>query len=293
MDEYYRNLKPKAVIISGGGSYGYPMYQCIDILQKKYNLFESTTHWSGISIGSICALCGILKISPKYILNIVEKLIPTFRITPQQLIKAPDTYGIISLDPIIEELSKSFELCGLSPKITFKQLQSFTGKYLCIYAVNVETNTLKAFHANNTPDIAIVDAIIASCSIPILFPYYHIECGETRSRFIDGGMLSDWAFPLEDFPDISPKDMLLIRNRFIQKDIAHKPPNNFLSYIQYIISIIGYNVERLQPQYKNIVSDIPNKLTFTFEKPMYDLTIIHDNHKEQIFNILTQNANIQ
>ena len=174
MDEYYRNLKPKAVIISGGGAYGYPMYQCIDILQQKYNLFESTTHWSGISIGSVCALCGILKISPKYIVSVINKLLSTFRITPKQLIKAPDTYGIISLDPIIEALAKSLELCGLSPRITFKQLHSFTGKYLCIYAVDIETNTLKAFHANVTPDITIVDAIIASCSIPILFPYYYI-----------------------------------------------------------------------------------------------------------------------
>ena len=293
MDEYYRNLKPKAVIISGGGAYGYPMYQCIDILQQKYNLFESTTHWSGISIGSVCALCGILKISPKYIVSVINKLLSTFRITPKQLIKAPDTYGIISLDPIIEALAKSLELCGLSPRITFKQLHSFTGKYLCIYAVDIETNTLKTFHANVTPDITIVDAIIASCSIPILFPYYYIQCGDTTSRYIDGGMLSDWAFPLEDFPDIQPKDMILINNRFIQKEITHKPPDNFLSYIQYIISIIGYNVERLQPQYRELVPNIPNQLTFTFEKPMYDLTIINDNHKEQIFNILTQNANIQ
>ena len=81
-----------------------------------------------------------------------------------------DTYGLFSYNPT-ERCIKLLLSMKLSQKnITFIELYKCTNKTLNVVSVNVSTGKETVFNYINTPKVNVIDAIIASCSIPFLFP---------------------------------------------------------------------------------------------------------------------------
>lgn len=73
---------------------------------------------------------------------------------------------------------------------TFAALRRRTGKDLVICATNVTKQRPEYFSADSHPDVAVVDAVCASCSIPVL--YTPVKIG--GDLFVDGAVTD--AFPL-------------------------------------------------------------------------------------------------
>jgi predicted acylesterase/phospholipase RssA len=136
---------------------------------------RNVQHWSGISIGSICALLMNIGVTPMEILPLIQEIPTKFSLTPQSILSVPDTFGLVSHTPFRHLLETVLEQKGILPSITFRQLYRFTKQSLSIFATNLQTNTLISFQYRTTPDVPILDAVLASCSIPIVFPPFTIE----------------------------------------------------------------------------------------------------------------------
>lgn len=106
---------------------------------------------------------------------------------------------------------------GIPAPITFAELYVKTGKELLIAATNVNTMSAYYFGTQYTPDVAVVDAVRASISIPVLI----------TPKYIDGipywdGFLCD-NFPMAEARKLRPGDLMI--GSLIESFKADKPPN--------------------------------------------------------------------
>lgn len=76
--------------------------------------------------------------------------------------------------------------------INFKKFKSKTGYSLSIIATNLTTRSLHLFSPEETPEVDVIDATIASISIPIFFKYKEIKINEQKNAFVDGGIVSNY-----------------------------------------------------------------------------------------------------
>lgn len=197
---------------------------------------------------------------------LLQSIKDQFKITPQTLIQVPDTYGFISHTPFKQLIATVLERHGILPKVTFSQLYRITGQNLTITACCLDRNTTIHFHHETFPDVSIIDAIMASCSIPIVFPIYTIK----GQRYIDGGFLTDWSF---DPSKINPKTALLICAKCVSNDI---PPTitSFMDYVQYLMNQSMRNLERLTDDMIRLKSSFATIIQIPFESHAFDLSYI-------------------
>lgn len=84
-------------------------------------------------------------------------------------------------------------------ELTFSQLYEITGVHLKLISSDIGTRELTVFsHENDkTKDMTIIDGVISSISIPLLFKCKKIEFGASTYQLVDGGMLSNfpaWSY---------------------------------------------------------------------------------------------------
>ena len=266
MEVFYKNLNLTSVSISGGGTYGLTMLHLLDSL-RTMGAFNKVQHWHGTSIGSVCALCMNLQLRPQDIQPKLKHIEEQFKITPQSILSIPDTYGMIHHEPLKKLIGEVLETIGIFPHVTFQQLFRITKQTLSVFACDININKLICFNHRHSPTIQVVDAILASCSIPIVFPVYKIN---SRS-FIDGCFLSDWAID-EENSDL--KHTLLIKTSF-NPPTQSQPINNCVDYVSYLIYTGGQNIQRIEPRMQSIMKDIKCILNIPFTTTSFNLSNLH------------------
>ena len=157
------------LILSGGGVRGLCHLGAIKALEE-YNLLKDIKNYAGTSIGSIIAF--LLSIGFTYtdlmliFLNIdVNKFYDV-----SDIFDFFDKYGLFSYNPTERCIKLLLSMKLPQKNITFTELYKSTNKTLNIVSVNVSTGKETVFNYINTPNVNVIDAIIASCSIPFLFP---------------------------------------------------------------------------------------------------------------------------
>ena len=157
------------LILSGGGVRGLCHLGAIKALEE-YNLLKDIKNYAGTSIGSIIAF--LLSIGFTYtdlmliFLNIdVNKFYDV-----SDIFDFFDKYGLFSYNPTERCIKLLLSMKLPQKNITFTELYKSTNKTLNIVSVNVSTGKESVFNYINTPNVNVIDAIIASCSIPFLFP---------------------------------------------------------------------------------------------------------------------------
>ena len=90
------------------------------------NALKDVRHWSGISIGSVCALFMNIGVKPIDIVPLIKEIPSKFTLTPQSLLQVPDTFGLVSHKPFRSLLESVLEQKGILPTVTFEQLHRFT-----------------------------------------------------------------------------------------------------------------------------------------------------------------------
>ena len=176
------------VSFSGGGVKGISYIGVIRTLQE-YDTYSHIKSWTGVSIGSLFALIGCLNIPWKYLLDeainlnydgLVDINLNSFFIS-QGIIEGRE------IDNLIIKATKN----KITPHTTFKDLYKITdGKILYIVAYDIENEKTFIFSYDSTPNIKVLDAIKASCSLPIFLPPKQIE----NRIFYDGGLLETAVF---------------------------------------------------------------------------------------------------
>jgi predicted acylesterase/phospholipase RssA len=177
----------KNLVFSGGAFKGWAFIGTLRALEE-YIEYSDIENVAGTSIGSVFGLFYILKIPWKYLLdaimntkfkNILDIVDINVLLSSHYLIK-----GLMFKEYITGILKKH----NINPELTFKDLSKLSNIKLTTTALNINKYSIEYFNIDNTPNIKVIDAVIASCSIPLLFPIcvidgysiYQNECATSR-----------------------------------------------------------------------------------------------------------------
>jgi len=182
----------KNIVFSGGAFKGWAYIGTIQALNELIS-FKQIENIAGTSIGSVFGLFYLLQIPWEVVLEKVMNLqfnslldiqIDTI-ISKQCIIKGH------KFKKYIEDLIKDY----ISPDITFLELKNIINITFTVTALNIKRGDAEYFNYINTPNIKVIDALVASCSIPLLFPIYKIN----NDFYCDGGLCNN--FPTNLFDD--------------------------------------------------------------------------------------------
>ena len=225
------------IIFAGGGFKGWAYIGTIRALNELIQ-FEKIKTITGVSIGSVFGLFYLLKIPWETILNVIMNI--NFKDLldidiDNILVNQSVLDGIKYSDTIKEIISLKID-----PDITFKELYYHTSILFTVNALNINTSEIEYFNYLTTPDIKIIDSIVASSSIPLLFPAYKINeyyyydgglCNNCPVNYIDE--LNTLAFDISAFSDKNNSKIKILDLIYTLINIsnkAHKNNNDTIIY---------------------------------------------------------------
>jgi len=187
------------LIFSGGGPNGFLHLGGVRFLEHilyPVSILNHFNAFAGTSVGSLIAFCLASGLSTQIILKKLKILLPSILTLDVSLFSLHDTSGLRSIQPLqrlIEEILWHQFRCY---DITFQKLYDINlGKELTICACNLLTNKVQLFNRRTTPAVSVKQAVLASMSIPFVFPPITIN----DQLYIDGGCqlnLPIGAYPL-------------------------------------------------------------------------------------------------
>jgi predicted acylesterase/phospholipase RssA len=187
---------PTVLILGSGGAKGYSMLGSMIIL-SKLNLLKNVKTFVGVSIGTVicflhvigCSVLEIIELSLSIdILDILSNL------TVSSFTSFNLFNGFLSHDIFRSKLSnKIIEKFGFIP--TFKELYDLTKLNFVSTVVNLDTSKEEFFSHLSTPNLNVVEGVLMSMNIPILFQQYQYN----NTFYVDGGILN--PLPFEYFDD--------------------------------------------------------------------------------------------
>lgn len=255
--------------LTSGGVNGYAILSSIYVLNKMKCL-NNINKYIGESVGSIISTLLILKynsldIFKVLISNDIEDIYLNNEFQKNNIIlNLLNNYGLSDSKSVERLIILFFKERGLKPNITFKELYQFNPIELNIIASNITKNRLEIFSSKTTPDISVIFAIKASCTIPLIFkPMYY-----KNNILIDGGFFSNFKNPLINNKTLTIK--LEIENK--------NNVNNLIDYIKLLVNSITINntlnrLNTLNIGLKNV--GVNFNLDKEFKKDIFNCGILH------------------
>lgn len=183
----------KNLILSGGGINGLMQLGSLKALDKE-KLLNNIENYGGSSVGAAIVFLLCLNFSYDDIYFIFKKM-KTSILVEEDFLNFLYNFSIFNLSKFKIFLETLLKLKTNLKKITYLELYNITKKTLHIVAININTTEETMFNYINTPNVNVIDTIIASCSIPFIFPPtkinndYYIDCiifnGYPLNIFID------------------------------------------------------------------------------------------------------------
>lgn len=232
------------IVFSGGGADGIAYIGVVKALEEA-NIYSNLKHSAGTSIGSLFAFLVNIQLSSVKIKECLlnwAKTIASRYITMTSFLNVFQRLYCDDYTIIITLLDAYYTFAKISKDITFVQLAKRTGKTLTVCATCLNTNESTYFNVDNTPNIIVYDALIASMAIPMVFPPKIIQ----GKHYVDGSTTN--SFPIEAFiHNMYHKEVVNIHSiygfylRNINSQITENPCKNFLSYFGTLLHIIHRN----------------------------------------------------
>ena len=192
---YYENI-----CFEGGGVRGFAYLGALISLQKL-GLLSNIKRYTGSSVGSLFAVLLVIGFTPKEMVEIALNLnisLP-FKRRINKAYSMWNNLGINSLDKLESEFRKIIQL-KVDPNITLNKLFAKNGKDLVIVGTNLNRKKSVFFHHANFPDVKLIDALIISMSVPVIFIPRKKKYMGTEDYYVDGGLLEN--YPIWVFNDI-------------------------------------------------------------------------------------------
>jgi len=180
----------KNIILSGAG------FKCWAYIGTLRALSEHKTpdleEMIGVSAGSFFGLLYILNIKWDFLLEFFIKLNfkELFDVDIDNILVQQSLLAGLKFTNILKEIISY----RVDPDITFKQLRCYSKIKFTVNALNITDGVLEYFNYILTPDIKVIDAIRASCSLPIVFPPYKID----TKFYYDGGICNNCPADITD-----------------------------------------------------------------------------------------------
>lgn len=192
----------RKIVCSGGGTFGFVAYGFLkESCKSGFWNIENIQEMYGTSIGAIITLLISLFHSNK-ITNACSplnwELMDNYLISrPWQNVFKMDIYtitgslenrGIFDKNPIIDIFGPLFKTMELSTDMTLSDHYNLFGIEMHFYSTNLDNMKLMDISYKTHPSWNILDAVYASCSLPILFsPHVFENC-----TYFDGGLLCNY-----------------------------------------------------------------------------------------------------
>ncbi len=192
-------------VFAGGGINGAVTFGSWLFMERLFAIAGMSMHdrmlgAAGTSMGSLLALCVLIGVP---LLSVFAKLSTIARSMKDKEVSLKNAFlmsGVCDLDDVRKVLSDLLIGKGLPETLTFGELKVCTGRELVIVVNEVRTASLVILSASAHPDANVIDAIIASMSLPIIFKPVTIRGVFPSLYFSDGGLLLN--FPWDIFPSL-------------------------------------------------------------------------------------------
>ena len=221
------------IVISGGSVYGFSYYGILRESNKHqlWNINNIKTIY-GTSIGSLLSVIISLKYDwdtlDEYLINRPWHKVYSYDLN--SLINSISNCGIFTTNVMEDTLKPLLLGKDLNTTTTMKELYEYSNIELHIMATDLVNFKLIDFSYKTHPDWKVIDAVFASCSLPIMFK----PIVKDKIIYVDGGYLSNYPIKecIENGAD--PSNILGIRQTFKQTD-------NFenITLFDYILLIIN------------------------------------------------------
>lgn len=181
----------KHIVISGGGIIGFAQYGIL----RESNLrglwsFENIESIYGTSIGSILGVFLSLKfewsVLDDYIIKRPWQNVINF--TMYSIIQSFESRGILNIKIIEDILAPVLRAKNIDINVTMREFYELTNIELHIFVTELNNFNIIDISYIEYPEWKLVDAVYASCSIPILFA----PLLKDSKCYIDGGFILNY-----------------------------------------------------------------------------------------------------
>jgi predicted acylesterase/phospholipase RssA len=160
---------PEAVVLGPGGTRAYYYIGALRALEQAGRLAD-VRHWVGVSAG---ALLSVLMAAGYTAEEIYRESLSTDLITftqPNTLVSLLATWGFLSTTPFEQRLSVLLKAKLGEDVKTFRDFSARAPHSVVVVVSDLDDRRPLYFSVETTPDESIVEAVLASCTVPLLFP---------------------------------------------------------------------------------------------------------------------------
>lgn len=252
----------KNLVVAGGGAKNLFI---IGLLQK-INI-NQVSNYAGVSSGSIVIYLLSIGYTPLEIEQLALELDLTCFMGEPSIENILLLKSITNLEYLKVVLQTLTNYKFKKDTITFQDLYTKNNKIIQIGVTSLTDTKFTIFNYKNFPNVNIIDAILASCSLPGIFPPYKIN----NSYYCDGGVLNNC--PIDIF-----KNEIKNTIAFMYEITHYSNHFNILEYISFAIEMPFKN------KTKELLSKYPNNIiVFKDNKiPLIDFNLTQTKIKNTI-----------
>lgn len=273
----------KNIVFSGAST---KIYLFIGFLKyiKEFNndLLDNIKNFAGTSSGSIIATGLVLGYTIEEMEELLIKLdLTRFKnINSDGILNFFDNFGLDNNFQFENLFRIMFKKKIKDENITFKELFNITNKRLIIVSTNINRKKTVYFCYKNTPNIKVIDALIASISIPLVYFPRKID----NELYLDGCITNH--FPIQLFSDSKNQTLGAIV-------LCKQEYTELRDFFDILTSVVFSGVENQSKQvikdYKNVIILDSNLHALNFElSTEIKINTIKEGY-EQTYNFFKKN----
>lgn len=244
----------KHIVISGGGHSILSFYGTMKESNiKKYWDYANIESIYGSSAGSIMAVILSLNIDwellDNYFLNRPWEKV--FSLNFESLFSIFNNFGMFSNQVIIDLLNPLFKCNDIDINITIKELYDIN--HIDIHIITTELFNFESIDISHKthPDWKVVDAVYASCAIPILFIPLKID----NTFYLDGGILNDYPIDICLKNNNNEDEIFAIKKQNTQATQDPDKKINLFDFLSIILrKVVHLILQEKKTEIKNTVN---------------------------------------
>ena len=182
------------LVFSGGGIRGVAFAGALAALEESSmaqghsDPYSTIRNISGTSAGALVGLYIAVGANAEALDKALTQLRGVMApLDAASFIRLASEYGMDDGEGLRHLVRDALEWGGLSPDYTFAELHRSTGKRLCVTATRMPDGAPMRFGFETTPEISVMEAVVASMSVPVLFT----PCMVGDTLCCDGGLVDN------------------------------------------------------------------------------------------------------
>ncbi len=187
----------KNLAFKGGGVLGIAYAGAIKVLEDN-NILQGVERVAGTSAGAITATLVSLGYNASEIKSIVNGTSFKSFEDGKNVLRVFTKYGLYDGNTPLNWISDLIGKKGLPNNATFQDFKNKGCRDLHVFAADLNTQSLKEFSFDTTPNVVVAQAVRASMSIPMFFKAWTFPNNNPDNHlYVDGGMI--FNFPIDAF----------------------------------------------------------------------------------------------